>query len=161
MQVSVFSVLDGLTIDIPAITSAAEKGWAVARPALVKGAAHGADLAVDATAHLVHVSRLVIEAGRQHRAKYGAQYAAVLLTVLGLLAMLVRAQLGREGAYEELREAVVATREAVKVWVWTQLVKGYEVCLEFSGWGEFAEEVKGWVLGQVPEWVWSAMLAGE
>jgi hypothetical protein len=85
----------------------------------------------------------------------------VLLTVLGLLAMLVRAQLGREGAYEDLCEAVVATCEVVKVWVWERLVIGYEVWLEFSGWGEFAEDVKGWVLGRVPEWAWSAMLVGE
>lgn len=150
MQVSVFSVLDGLALDVPAITSAASKGWAVARPVLVKGASHGADFAIDAAAHLVHFSRVSIEAGRQHRAKYGAQYATVLLTVLGLLAMLVRAQLGREGAYVELCEAVVATREVVRVWAWAQLVRGYEAWLEFSGWGEFAEEVKGWVLGKVP-----------
>jgi hypothetical protein len=99
---------------------------------------------------------LTIEAGRQHRAKYGAQYAAVLLTILGLLAMLVRAQLGREGAYVELCEAVVVTRELVKVRAWAQSVRGYEAWLEFSGWGEFAEEVKGWVLGKVP-----AMFVGE
>jgi hypothetical protein len=109
MQVSVFSMFDGLVLDIPAITSAVSKGWAVARPVLVKGASHSADFAIDAAAHLVHFSRLTIESGRQHRAKYGAQYATVLWTVLGLLAMLVRAQLGREGAYVELCEAVVAS----------------------------------------------------
>ena len=156
MQVSVFSVLNGLVLDVPAITSAAFKGWAVARPVLVKGAVYGLFAAVDAVAHLVHFSRLTIEAGRQHRAKYGAQYAAVLWTVLGLLAMLVRAQLGREGAYEELCGAVVAAREVVKGWVWAKLVRGYGVWLEFSGWGEFAEEVKGWVLGKAP-----AMFVGE
>lgn len=150
MQVSVFSMFNGLVLDVPAITSAASKGWAVARPVLVKGASHSADFAIDAAAHLVHFSRLTIESGRQHRAKYGARYATVLWTVLGLLAMLVRAQLGREGAYEELCEAVVAARELVKGWAWAQLVRGYEVWLEFSGWGEFAEEVKGWVLGKVP-----------
>jgi hypothetical protein len=150
MQVSVFSMFDGLTIDVPAITTAASRGWAVARPVLVKGASHSADFAIDAAAHLVHFSRLTVEAGRQHRAKHGAQYAAVLLTVLGLLAMLVRAQLGREGAYDVLCETVTAARELVKGWVWAQLVRGYEVWLEFSGWGEFVEEVKGWVLGKVP-----------
>jgi hypothetical protein len=150
MQVSVFSMFDGLVLDIPAITSAGSKGWAVARPVLVKGASHGADFAIDAAALLVHFSRLTIEAGRQHRAKYGAQYVTVLLTVLGLLAMLVRAQLGREGAYEALCVYTVATRELVKGWAWAQLVRGYEAWLEFSGWGEFAEEVKGWVLGKVP-----------
>ena len=158
MQVSVFSMFDGLTIDIPAITAATEKGWSVARPELVKGAVYGVFAAVNAAAHLVHVSRVVIEAGRQHRAQYGAQYAAVLLTVLGLLLMLVRAQLGREGAYEELCEAATATRQVVKVWVWSRLVAGYEIWLEFSGWGEFAEEVKGWALGYAPEWVQKAVL---
>jgi hypothetical protein len=156
MQVSVFSMFDGLTIDVPAITTAASRGWAVARPVLVKGASHSADFAIDAAAHLVHFSRLTIEAGRQHRAEYGVQYATVLLTVLGLLAMLVRAQLGREGAYEDLCETVAATREVVRVWAWAQLVRGYEAWLEFSGWGEFAEEVKGWVLGRGP-----VMLIGE
>jgi hypothetical protein len=156
MQVFVFSVLDGLVLDVPAITSAASKGWTVARPVLVRGASHSACFAIDAAAHLVHFSRLTIEAGRQHRAKYGAQYAAMLWTVLGLLAMLVRAQLGREGAYDVLCETVTATREVVRVWAWAQLVRGYEVWLEFSGWGEFAEEVKGWVLGKVP-----VMLIGE
>jgi hypothetical protein len=68
MQVSVFSMFDGLTIDVPAITTAASRGWAVARPVLVKGASHSADFAIDAAAHLVHFSRLTIEAGRQHRA---------------------------------------------------------------------------------------------
>jgi hypothetical protein len=43
--------------------------------------------------------------------------------------MLVRAQLGREGAYEALCEAVVATRELVKGWAWAQLVRGYEAWL--------------------------------
>jgi hypothetical protein len=156
MQVSVFSMFNGLVIDVPAITSAASKGWTVARPVLVKGASHSADFAIDAAAHLVHFSRLTVEAGRQHRAKHGAQYAAVLLTVLGLLAMLVRAQLGREGAYDVLCETVTAARELVRGWVWAQLVRGYEVWLEFSGWGEFAEEVKGWVMGKVP-----VMLIGE
>jgi hypothetical protein len=156
MQVSVFSMFDGLVLDVPAITSAASKSWTVARPALVKGAVYGLFAAVDAAAHLVHFSRLTVEAGRQHRAKHGAQYAAVLWTVLGLLAMLVRAQLGREGAYDVLCETVTAARELVRGWVWAQLVRGYEVWLEFSGWGEFAEEVKGWVMGKVP-----VMLIGE
>jgi hypothetical protein len=132
MQVSVFSMFNGLVLDIPVITSAVSKGWTVARPVLVKGAVYGLFAAIDAAAHLVHFSRLTIEVGRQHRVKYGAQYATVLLTVLGLLAMLVRAQLGREGAYEELCETVAATREVVRVWAWAQLVRGYEAWLEFS-----------------------------
>lgn len=154
MQVSVFSMFDGLVLDVPAITSAAPNGWAVARPVLVKGAVYGLFAAVDAAAYLVHVSRLTIEAGRQHRVKYGAQYATVLLTVLGLLAMLVRAQLGREGAYEELCEAVVATRELVKAWVRVKLVRGYEVWLAIV-----SKEVIE-ILGYAPEWVRKAVSVG-
>jgi hypothetical protein len=155
MQVSVFSVFNGLTIDVPAITSAASKGWAVARPVLVKGAVYGLFAAIDAAAYLVHYSRLVVEAGRQHRTKYGAQYTTALLTVLGLLAMLIRAQLGREGAYEELREAVVATRELVKVWVWGWSVRGYE------GWLAMVSKEVIEILGYAPEWVQKAVLVGE
>jgi hypothetical protein len=152
MQVSVFSMFDGLVLDVPAITSAASKGWTVARPVLVKGASHGADFAIDAAAHLAHFSRLTIEAGRQHRVKYGARYATVLWTVLGLLAMLIRAQLGREGAYEELCEAVVATSELVKGWAWGWLVRGFEVWLAMV-----SKEVIE-ILGYAPEWVQKAVL---
>jgi hypothetical protein len=155
MQVSVFSMFDGLVLDIPAITTAASRGWAVARPVLVKGASHSADFAIDAAAHLVHFSRLTVEAGRQHRAKHGAQYATVLLTVLGLLAMLVRAQLGREGAYDVLCETVTAARELVKGWVWAQLVRGYGVWLAMVS-KEVAE-----ILGYAPAWVQKAVLVNK
>jgi hypothetical protein len=155
MQVSVFSMFDGLVLDIPAITSAVSKGWTVARPALVKGAVYGLFTAIDVAAHLVHFSRLTIESGRQHRAKYGARYATVLWTVLGLLAMLVRAQLGREGAYVELCEAVVAARELVKGWVWVKLVRGYEV------WLAMVSKKVIEILGYAPEWVQKAVLVGE
>jgi hypothetical protein len=101
------------------------------------------------------LSRATITAGRQHRAEYGAQYAAAIWTALGLLAMLVRAQLGREGAYVDLCKAAVATRELVKGWAWTQLVRGYEVWLAMV-----SKEVVE-VLGYAPEWVQKAVLVGE
>jgi hypothetical protein len=101
------------------------------------------------------LSRATITAGRQHRAKHGAQYATVLLTVLGLLAMLVRAQLGREGAYDVLCETVTAARELVKGWVWAQLVRGYGVWLAMVS-KEVAE-----ILGYAPAWVQKAVLVNK
>jgi hypothetical protein len=124
----------------------------VIRPAVVKGAVHGFWLAVDGADRLVDLSQAVISAGRQHRIKYGAQYAAVLLTIVGLLVMLVRAQLGREGAYAELCVYTVSAREGVQSWVWAQLMAGYEVWL-----GAVSREVTE-LLEYAPEWVRMAVL---
>jgi len=150
---------DGLAIDgvdlvngVAEMVDAAEKGWAVARPVLVEGANRGFWLAVDGVDLLVNLSQVVIESGRQHRIRYGAQYAAVLLTVLVLLAMVVRAQLGREGAYEELCEAVTATRELVKGWVLSWLVRSYEVWLAMVS----REVIE--ILGYAPDWVRKALV---
>jgi hypothetical protein len=156
---------------ISAVPAAFSEGLAVDAPERVlriagevgRGAAKGAFVA----RCVVVGAQVSWRLAAAHWTECGAEYRSVAQFLAALWFLQVRNALGDVPAEEfealgecaELPAVKVRVQGAaamVKGWAWAQLVAGCEAWLEFSGWGEFAEEVKSWVLARFP-----AMLIGE